>query len=66
MISDWFGETGKVLGTVTTGGNVYAVIWHEGDRISIPMLCTMIATYTRNRDEALAICRRNLRNFVER
>lgn len=56
----------KILGTVMTGGCLYAVVWHEGDRITIPALGTLIATDTRDRNEALAICRRNLRNFAER
>ena len=56
----------KVIGTVLTGGNLYAVYWHEGDRITIPVLRTMIATDTRDLAEAIAICRRNFRNFSER
>ena len=55
----------KILGTVTTGGRPYIVYWHEGDRIAIPMLDVMTVTDTRDRDEAIAICRRNYRNFVE-
>ena len=56
----------KVIGTVETGGFLYAVVWHEGDRITIPALGTLISTTVRDREEAVAICRRNLRNFTER
>ena len=56
----------KKLGIVKTGGAFYIVIWHEGDRITIPALGTMIATDTRNMEETIAICKKNLRNFTER
>ena len=55
-----------ILGTVMTGGSLYMVCWHEGDRITLPALGVLIATDTRDREEAIAICRRNLRNFAER
>ena len=55
----------KILGTVTTGGRMYIVYWHEGDCISIPMLNVMTVTGTWDKDEAIAICHRNYRNFSE-
>ena len=56
----------KILGTVTTGGKAYIVYWHEGDCITIPMLNVMTVTGTWDKEEALAICKRNYRNFVEK
>ena len=54
----------KIIGTC--GKNERNVVyWFEGDRISIPSVNVMFVTYTRDRDEALDICRRNLLNFVE-
>ena len=55
----------KKLGMVVNDGNGYIVCWYEGDRITIPALGTLIVTDTREREEALNICRRNLNNFVE-
>ena len=53
------------LGVVVTNGEGYIVCWHEGDRITIPATGTLIATDTRDRQEALDICRRNFSNFIE-
>lgn len=53
------------LGTVALGDSLYIVIWRKGDRITIPALGAFIATDTKDREEALEICRRNLKNFVE-
>lgn len=53
------------LGTCLSNGNLYIVCWFEGDRITIPALGTLIATDTRNREEAVEICKRNLKNFIE-
>ena len=53
------------LGTCRLNDSLYIVCWFEGDRITIPALGTLIATDTRNREEAVKICRRNLKNFVE-
>ena len=52
------------IGFVDKGNNRYIVCWYEGDRITIPALGTMIATNTREKQEALEICRRNLIGFV--
>lgn len=54
----------KVIGTCGKSER-FVVYWLEGDQISIPALNVMIVTYTRDREEALAICRRNFINFVE-
>jgi hypothetical protein len=43
----------------------FTVYWVEGECITIPGINIMFATYTRDRAEALAICYRNLLNFVE-
>lgn len=54
----------KVIGTCgKTEKNI--VYWVEGEYIAIPAANVTIVTYTRDRNEALAICRRNLLNFVE-
>ena len=53
------------LGTCGKNGDRYIVCWHEGDRITVPAVGCLIATYTRDRKEAIEICRRNLINFVE-
>lgn len=54
----------KVIGTCGKyDRNV--VYWIEGDCITIPVANVMFVTYTRDREEALEICRRNLINFVE-
>lgn len=53
------------IGMCVINGNGFIVCWFVGDRITIPALGTLIATNTRDRSEALAICRRNLKNFVE-
>ena len=53
------------LGMCIKGENAYIVCWFEGDRITIPALGTLIATDTHDRQEALAICKRNLVNFIE-
>lgn len=53
------------IGTCGTAER-HNVYWVEGDRITIEGLNVMFATNTRDREEALAICRRNLLNFVEK
>ena len=54
----------KVIGTCgKTEKNI--VYWVEGEYIAIPAANVTIVTYTRDRNEALEICRRNLLNFVE-
>ena len=54
----------KVIGTCGKYER-FIVYWVEGDMISIPAVNVMFVTYTRDRNEALEICRRNLINFVE-
>ena len=54
----------KIIGTCGKYER-FIVYWVEGDMISIPAINVMLATYTRDRNEALEICRRNLINFVE-
>ena len=54
----------KVIGTCGKADR-NVVYWSEGDCITIPAANIMISTYTRDREEAIAICRRNLINFVE-
>ena len=54
----------KVIGTCGKHER-YIVYWFEGDSITIPALNVTIVTYTRDREEALAICKRNFLNFVE-
>lgn len=41
------------------------VWWFEGDRIEIEGLNVTFCSDTRDREEALAICRRNLLKFEE-
>ena len=53
------------LGMISKDGSGYVVCWFEGDRITIPALGTLIATNTRDRKEALEICRRNFKGFIE-
>lgn len=43
----------------------FAVYWIEGEFISVPAVGSMICTDTRSFDEAVAICKRNLINFIE-
>lgn len=52
----------KVIGTC---GKAEALIvkWYEGDRIAIEKANVAIYTDTRNIEEAIAICERNLINF---
>lgn len=54
----------QIIGTCGKGER-NVVYWFEGDCITIPAVNVMFVTYTRDREEALAICRRNLFNFVE-
>ena len=53
------------LGTCGNSEYQYIVCWFEGDRITIPATGCLIATNTRDREEALEICRRNFKNFKE-
>ena len=53
-----------ILGTCGKSEKL-VVYWFVGDRITIPAANVMFATYTQDKQEALAICRRNLLNFVE-
>ena len=53
------------LGTCGTNEFRYIVCWFEGDRITVPATGNLICTNTRDKAEALKICYKNLRNFVE-
>ena len=53
------------IGYCGKDGCLYVVLWVVGDRITIPATGTLIATDTRDKAEALEICRRNFYNFVE-
>ena len=55
----------KIGYCVNNDGSAYIVLWVVGDRITIPATGCLIATDTRNKEEALEICRRNLKNFVK-
>ena len=55
----------RKLGMIVNGDSAYIVCWFEGDRITIPATGTLIATSTRDLEEALRICRRNFSNFIE-
>ena len=54
----------KILGTCGKTER-HTVVWYEGDRVEIPAINVRFVTYTRDLEEALAICRRNLLNFEE-
>lgn len=43
----------------------YMVVWYEGNRIGIPALDIWFMNCTHDREEALAVCYRNLLDFVE-
>ena len=59
------GTCGKKEVCTSKDGGLYIVRWIECDRITVPAVGLTIATNTRSREEAIAICRRNLQNFVE-
>ena len=54
----------KIIGTCGKTKR-HIVYWFEGDGISVPTINIAIITDTRNKEEAVEICRRNLVNFVE-
>lgn len=43
----------------------FVVYWLPGEWITVPAVNSTICTDTRDKAEALEICRRNLFNFVE-
>ena len=54
----------KILGTCGVAEK-YVVYWTPGEWVTIPAVNVTFCTDTRDKGEALAICRRNLLNFVE-
>ena len=55
----------KIGYCVNDDGSAYIVLCVVGDRIIIPAAGCLIGTNTRDRKEALMICKRNFKNFVE-
>ena len=55
----------KIGYCVNDDGSAYVVLWVVGDRITIPAIGCLIAADTRDRKEAVNICKRNFNHFVE-
>ena len=55
----------KIGYCVNDDGSAYVVLWVVGDRITIPAIGCLIAADTRDRKEAIKICKRNFNHFVE-